>query len=50
MFSVPTLVLIALSAITVKATNVNGDPTDLANWPPCAVCRTHLNAEFNNLS
>lgn len=28
--------LIALSVIAVKATNTAGDPTDLANWPPCS--------------
>ena len=27
---------IALSAIAVKATNITGDPTNIANWPPCA--------------
>ena len=32
----PAFLLIALSAIAVKATNTAGDPTDLANWPPCS--------------
>ena len=36
-----TLLLPALYGAAVEATNVSGDPTDLANWPPCAV-RTAL--------
>ncbi len=31
------LLFIALSGAFVKGTNTSGDPTDLANWPPCAV-------------
>ena len=41
MRSVSALLLLALSAVAVKATNVTGDPTNLANWPPCAVCIIH---------
>ena len=29
--------LTAMAAAAVKATNTSGDPTNLANWPPCAV-------------
>ena len=38
MRSVSVFLLFALSAVVVNATNITGDPTDLANWPPCAVC------------
>ena len=37
MLPLGSLLLVALSGAVVKATNVTGDPTDLANWPPCAV-------------
>ncbi|KAF6231720.1 hypothetical protein HO173_010022 [Letharia columbiana] len=33
---VSAFLLIALSVAAVKATNITGDPTNLANWPPCA--------------
>lgn len=29
---------VLLVASPSLATNTAGDPTDLANWPPCAVC------------
>ena len=31
------LTVFGLAALAVKATNTSGDPTDLSNWPPCAV-------------
>lgn len=34
--SLSALLLAALSGAAVKATNITGDPTNLANWPPCA--------------
>ena len=30
--------LFLLLAAPLLATNLAGDPTDLANWPACAVC------------
>lgn len=33
--SISAFLLIALSTV-VEATNITGDPTNLANWPPCA--------------
>ncbi|KAM0798434.1 hypothetical protein BDR22DRAFT_891226 [Usnea florida] len=36
MASISAFLLVALSTIAVKATNITGDPTDLANYPPCA--------------
>ena len=40
--SISAFLLIALTTVLVEATNITGDPTNLANWPPCAVCRIHL--------
>lgn len=37
MLPLGSLLLVTLSGAVVKATNISGDPTDLANWPPCAV-------------
>ena len=37
--------LIVLSAV-VSATNIEGDPTDLANWPTCAVRKIPLTLTF----
>ncbi|CAF9918849.1 hypothetical protein IMSHALPRED_004440 [Imshaugia aleurites] len=36
MSSILALLLISFCGVAVKATNTTGDPTDLANWPPCA--------------
>jgi hypothetical protein len=37
MYTSRSLIATALALVVVTATNISGDPTDLANWPACAV-------------
>ena len=40
MLTFGSILLFVLSGAIIRATNTSGDPTDLANWPPCAVGST----------